>query len=155
MHGGVAEYRKEIDGRKSTCSNEGMSVDSNSFGIESSIPVLRMLDESRARAFYLDFLEYVVDWEHRFRPEKPDSPLYMQIRQGDSVIHLNGHADADTPVAEVRIPVKHLDAYCEHLREKCQGEEKPEVVDPRYSGKNTDMNLYDPSGNLLVFWLSE
>ncbi len=124
---------------------------SNSFEIKSSIPVLRMLNEEETRKFYVDFLGYQIDWEHRFR-DSHDSPLYMQIHLGDSVLHLNGHADSESPVAEVRIPVKGLDAFCDYLKEKCQREEKPEVVDPRYSGENQDMNLYDPSGNLLVFW---
>ena len=122
-----------------------------SFRLESSIPVLRMLDEAKGRAFYLEFLGYTVDWEHRFRPDT-DSPLYMQISQGASVLHLNGHANESTPVAEVRIPVVGIEAYCQWLASRTPGEEKPAVVDPRYEGRKTDMNLYDPSGNLLTFW---
>lgn len=125
------------------------------FSVGSSIPVLRMLDEEKTKKFYLEFLGYTSDWEHRFTPESLDSPLYMQIRLGESVIHLNGHADSEAPTAEVRIPVKGLQVYCDYLREKCRGKEKPEVVDPRYSGENQDMNIYDPSGNLLVFWLDK
>ncbi|MDC0325597.1 glyoxalase superfamily protein [bacterium] len=127
----------------------------NSFEIGSSIPVLKMVDEEKAKRFYMDFLGYQIDWEHRFEPVTSSSPLYMQIRLGESMIHLNGHADSDAPVAEVRIPVKGLKAYCDYLNEKCQGSERPEVVDPRYSGENQDMNIYDPSGNLLVFWLDK
>ena len=127
----------------------------NPFKIGSSIPVLKMLDEEKTRRFYMDFLGYKIDWEHRFEPVSSNSPLYMQIRSGESVLHLNGHADSDAPVTEVRIPVKELKAYCDYLREKSQGSERPEVVDPRYSGENQDMNIYDPSGNLLVFWLDK
>jgi len=121
------------------------------FTIGSSIPVLRMLDEEKARAFYVDYLGYAIDWEHRFN-DAPSSPLYMQIRLGSSVLHLNGHAEADAPVAEVRIPVDGVEAYCMHLNEKDSPFEKQEVVDPRYEGKPTDMNIVDPSGNLLTFW---
>ncbi len=121
------------------------------FSIESSIPVLRMLDESKAKSFYLDFLGFQVDWEHRLNGE-PNSPLYMQIRNGKSVLHLNGHAEVDSPVCEVRIPVRGLERYCEYLCAKETGQEKPEVVDPRYEGRNTDMNIIDPFGNHLVFW---
>ena len=110
------------------------------FRFESSIPVLRMIDEEKTKAFYLDYLGYHVEWEHRFEPQSKDSPLYMQVRQGDSVFHLNGHATGESPVAEVRIPVHDLDAYCKWLQKKTTGDEKPEVVDPRYEGKNTDMN---------------
>ncbi len=123
-----------------------------SFQIESSIPVLRMLDEAKAKAFYLDFLGYAIDWEHRFRADSPDSPLYLQVSKGASVFHLNGHANEDAPVTEVRIPVRGVEAFSEWLGHRVEGGEKPEVVDPRYEGRKTDMNLYDPSGNLLTFW---
>lgn len=121
------------------------------FELRSSIPVLRMLDESMAKAFYVDFLGFKTDWEHRFGDEK-QSPLYLQIHQGESVLHLNGHADEQTPPSEVRIPVKGLQEYCNYLGSKQCEFPKPEVVDPRYEGRDTDMNMLDPSGNHLVFW---
>ena len=51
------------------------------FQIGSSIPVLRMTDESAAKAFYANYLGFEIEWEHRFE-DNPDSPLYMQIRLG-------------------------------------------------------------------------
>jgi len=114
-----------------------------------------MLDEEETRRFYLDFLGYSIDWEHRFNTDITDSPLYMQISLGESVIHLDGHADEESPIAEVRVPVRDLEDFCEHLGSKDDDESKPEVVDPRYSGRLTDMNLVDPSGNLIVFWSPE
>lgn len=129
----------------------------NSFGgfqFGSSIPVLRMFNEIEARAFYLDDLGFVVDWEHRFQAAL-SSPLYMQISQGKAVLHLNGHAQEDTPVAEVRIPVRGLEDFCQYLRAKETNYAKPSVVDPRYEGRNADMNIYDPFDNYLVFWEME
>ena len=35
------------------------------------IPILRLFDEAVARAFYIDFLGFAVDWEHRFKPGLP------------------------------------------------------------------------------------
>ncbi len=123
----------------------------SNFQLGSSIPVLRILDESLARAFYLDFLGFEVDWEHRFS-DNIQSPLYMQVSQGASILHLNGHATHDTPVCEVRIPVDGLQQYCDFLCSKQTEFSNPEVVDPRYEGRNTDMNIVDPFGNHLVFW---
>ena len=37
-----------------------------------------MLDEKKSKAFYIDYLGYKVDWEHRFNDDS-QSPLYMQI----------------------------------------------------------------------------
>ena len=44
-----------------------------------TIPVLRMFDVAKAREFYLDFLGFLVVFEHRF---EPDFPLYMRISLG-------------------------------------------------------------------------
>ena len=127
------------------------TMTAESFALESSIPVLRMLDESLTRDFYLAYLGYEIDWEHRFG-EDETSPLYMQIHRGDSVIHLNGHADEDSSICEVRIPVRNLQSFCDYLCTKEKANEKLEIVDPRYEGRPTDLNLLDPTGNHLVFW---
>ena len=108
------------------------------FHIESSIPVIRMLDEARARAFYVEFLGFSIDWEHR---SGEGSPLYMQLRHGDSLLHLNGHAEEDAPVSEVRIPVRGVENYCEYLRGKTAEGSEPRLVDPRGEGEGTDMNI--------------
>ena len=40
-----------------------------------AIPVFRMIySMEKAREFYLDFLGFQIDWEHRFIP---DAPVYM------------------------------------------------------------------------------
>ena len=40
------------------------------------IPVLRIFDVEKAKAFYLDFLGFQLDWTHQF---EENFPLYMQI----------------------------------------------------------------------------
>lgn len=118
------------------------------FEIGAAIPVLRMLDEEKARSFYLDYLGFQIDWECRFTP---DAPVYMQVRLGTALIHLNGHAEDDAPITQVNIQVLGLDNYCEHLIAKGANYPTPCVEDPRYVGRNTDMNIDDPFGNELVF----
>ena len=34
-----------------------------------AIPVLRIFDETKAREFYIDFLGFSLDWEHRFETD--------------------------------------------------------------------------------------
>ena len=118
------------------------------FEIRSSIPVLRMLDEAKAKQFYLDYLGFVVDWECRFTPV---APVFTQIHLGEAYLHLDGHATEDAPTSQVNIPVLGLENYCEYLIAKGADYPKPSVVDPRYVGRNTDMNIDDPFGNELVF----
>tara|TARA_E500000305_G_scaffold102147_1_gene96296 strand:- start:125563 stop:125907 length:345 start_codon:yes stop_codon:yes gene_type:complete len=107
-----------------------------------------MFDEAKAKDFYLDYLGFEVDWESRFSPA---APVYMQIHLGEALLHLNGHATEETPTAEVNIPILGLQNFCDYLIGKNANYPKPIAVDPRYQGRNTDLNLYDPFGNYLVF----
>ena len=128
--------------------SESSRASQRGFEIRSSTPVSRMFDEAKAKAFYLDYLGFEVHWECRFTPT---APLYMQIRLGGALIHLNGHANEDAPISQVNIPVLGLQNYCDHLIAKGAEYPKPTVVDPRFQGRNTDMNIDDPFGNRLVF----
>ena len=123
----------------------------DAFRVQSSIPVLPMFDEARTRAFYVDFLGFGIEWEHRFR-ESRASPLYMQIRLGGATLHLNGHAAPDAAPSEVRLPVQGIEALLKSLEERVPKGVDVELVDPRGAGIGTDLNLVDPSGNLLTFW---
>ncbi len=113
-----------------------------------------MLDEACASEFYLDYLGFEVDWEHRFE-DTPSSPLYMQVSLGGVTLHLNGHAAQESPVCEVRIPVVGIEAFCDHLNDKPSRFEKQSVAAPRYEGKPTDLNILEPFQNHLVFWARE
>jgi hypothetical protein len=48
----------------------------------SPIPILRSFDEAKAKEFYVDFLGFTVDWEHRF---EDNTPLYMQLSKDNCV----------------------------------------------------------------------
>ena len=52
------------------------------------------LPEERAREFYVGFLGFTVDWEHRF---DPDASLYLQVSRDGCVLHLSGHHGDATP----------------------------------------------------------
>ena len=81
------------------------------------------------------------------------SPLYMQIRHGGSLLHLDGHATEDSPPGSVRIPVHGIDDYYRHLCSKLPDRhEELAPVRPRGPGTRRDMNGYDPAKNLIVFW---
>nr|WP_201451950.1 glyoxalase superfamily protein [Rhodovarius lipocyclicus] len=47
-------------------------------GFDAPNPVLRIFDEAKAREFYIGYLGFQVDWEHRF---EPTLPLYKHIAQ--------------------------------------------------------------------------
>jgi hypothetical protein len=50
------------------------------------IPTFRILDYQRAKAFYVHFLKFSTDWEHRF---DENDPVYMQISRNNLVLHLS------------------------------------------------------------------
>lgn len=71
-------------------------------------PILRIFDEAKAKDFYLGFLGFGLDWEHRF---EPDMPLYAQISLGECVIHLSEHHGDASPGSAVRVAVDDIDGY--------------------------------------------
>ena len=58
------------------------------------IPILRIFDLDKARAFYVDYLGCTVDWEHRFAP---GLPVYLQVSRAGLVLHLSEHHGDGTP----------------------------------------------------------
>src|SRR5690606_32386963 len=66
--------------------------------IQRVVPVFRIFDVGKARDFYLGFLGFALDWEHRF---EPDMPLYMQVSLGGFQLHLSEHHGDGTPGAVV------------------------------------------------------
>lgn len=57
-----------------------------SFG--KTTPILRIFDETKAVEFYVDFLGFRIDWQHRF---EANFPLYLQVSRGECVLHLSEH----------------------------------------------------------------
>lgn len=111
-----------------------------------TIPILRIFDEHKAEEFYINFLGFTVDWSHRFDKA---SPLYMQISQGDCVLHLSEHYGDGNPGAALRIQTDELAAYCQELRDKDYKYCRPEIQIMPWETR--DMSVRDPFGNRLVF----
>ncbi|HEY8011332.1 MAG TPA: glyoxalase superfamily protein [Rudaea sp.] len=109
-------------------------------------PILRSFDEAKAKEFYVDFLGFNVDWEHRF---EDGFPLYMQISKGDCIIHLSEHHGDCSPGAALRIDTDELDAFQQQLLAKQYKYGRPGIVDQPWGTR--DMMMHDPSGNKLTF----
>ncbi len=112
----------------------------------STTPILRIFDETLAREFYVDFLGFSVDWEHRF---EEGAPLYMQVSREDCVLHLSGHHGDCTPGSAVRIQTSELDQFCKELQAKKYKHARPDIQAMPWGSR--DMNVIDPSGNRLTF----
>jgi uncharacterized glyoxalase superfamily protein PhnB len=109
-------------------------------------PILRIFDEAKAREFYVDFLGFRVDWEHRF---EPGLPLYMQIAKDGCILHLSEHYGDSTPGAALRIAVDELEAFQKELLSKQYKYARPGIEDTPWGSR--DMSIRDPFGNRLTF----
>lgn len=110
-------------------------------------PIFRIFDEAKAREFYLDFLGFVVDWEHRF---EPGMPLYMQVRRDDMLLHLTEHHGDATPGASLRVNVGDVDTYHKEITAREYGYARPGVKNQPWNSR--DMTITDPFGNKLTFF---
>jgi uncharacterized glyoxalase superfamily protein PhnB len=109
-------------------------------------PILRIFDEAKAREFYIDFLGFKVDWEHRF---EPGTPLYMQVSKGNCTLHLTEHVGDCCPGAAMRIGTNALDAFHAELVEKRYKYYRPGIELMPWGTR--DMSVIDPFGNRLTF----
>jgi len=109
-------------------------------------PVLRMFDIRKAREFYLDFLGFKVDFEHRFEPALP---LYMQVSLGSAILHLSEHHGDCSPGAKVLIETMGLRDYHADITAKGYGYMRPGLEVPPWGGLT--MTVIDPFSNRLVF----
>lgn len=112
-----------------------------------TVAILRIFEEAKAREFYVDFLGFVVDWEHRF---EDGAPLYMQISKDACVIHLSEHYGDACPGASVRIETTDLDGFQQHLAEQKYKYGRPGAPQETPWGTR-EVAIKDPFGNRLVF----
>jgi catechol 2,3-dioxygenase-like lactoylglutathione lyase family enzyme len=110
------------------------------------VPSLRMFDAAKAREFYLDFLGFTVDFEHRF---EPDLPLFMQVSMDGAILHLTEHHGDCSPGARIRIEMTGLAGYQAKLMSKRYGYARPGLIEEPWGA--TTMTVTDPFFNHLVF----
>jgi hypothetical protein len=111
-----------------------------------TIPILRIFDIGKAREFYLDFLGFKVDWEHRF---EPDLPLYCQISRADLVLHLSEHHGDATPGSTVFVRMTGIEDFHREIAARAYTFLRPGIVVAPWNAKV--MEVTDPFGNRLRF----
>lgn len=109
------------------------------------IPLLRIFSEAKAREFYIEFLGFEVDWEHRF---EASFPLYLQVRRGKLVIHLTEHHGDATPGSTIFAPVTEIAELSAELAAKNYRYSRPPLHD---TGWGQVLEVADPFGNRIRF----
>lgn len=111
-----------------------------------TIPILRIFDVAKAREFYLDFLGFTLDWEHRFEPELP---IYMQVSRGGLVLHLSEHHGDCCPGSTVFVRMEGIEEFHRELSQKRYNYNRPGLDMAPWNARC--MEVVDPFGNRLRF----
>ncbi len=114
--------------------------------LQKAIPILRIFDEAKARAFYIDWLGFTILFEHRFEPE---TPLFMGIVKDEVKIYLSEHHGDSTPGSKVFIECIDIEKYHASLLAKNYKYYRPSVEKSFYN--TLCMDVQDPFGNKLNF----
>jgi hypothetical protein len=111
-----------------------------------AIPIFRIFDLAKAREFYIDFLGFRVDWEHRFAD---GAPVYMQVSRGDLALRLSEHHGDCCPSACVYVRTTHLADFQREITAKGYRFMRPSVEPTPWGSKL--MEVIDPFNNRLRF----
>jgi hypothetical protein len=114
--------------------------------LQQTIPILRIFDIVKAKEFYLDFLGFGIDWEHRFGD---NFPLYAQVSRSAVVLHLSEHHGDACPGAAVLIQMHGIEEYHRELAAKDYRYAKPGIEQAPWNARV--MSVTDPFGNRLSF----
>lgn len=110
------------------------------------IPVLRIFDYAKMKEFYIDWLGFSIEWEHRY---EENTPLYMQIVKGEIVLHLTEHHGDCCPGAKVFIETTGVREYHRELTAKHYRYNNPGLEQAPWNAPCVE--VIDPFGNKLLF----
>jgi len=114
--------------------------------LQRTIPVLRMFDVAKAREFYIDYLGFKVDFEHRFQDS---APLFMGIARDGLMLYLSEHHGDGSPGTHVIIEMTGIDDLHEELKAKNYRYMNPGIQDQEWGTR--ELCVVDPSSNKLYF----
>ena len=106
----------------------------------------RILDEAKAREFYIDYLGFKIEFEHRFND---NAPLFMGISRGDVYLFLSEHHGDGIPGTYVRIDVQGVEELQAELKQKKYKYMNPGLQDQEWGRR--ELVVYDAFGNRLIF----
>ena len=111
-----------------------------------STPILRIFDEAKAREFYVDFLGFKVDWEHRF---EANFPLYLQVSRDGCKLHLTEHHGDCCPGSTVFVWMEGIEEFHREITSKGYGFMRPGIETTFYGSRSVE--VIDPFGNRIRF----
>jgi len=110
------------------------------------VPLLRIFSSEKAREFYVQFLGFNVDWEHRF---EEGAPLYMQISKGKLHLHLTEHYGDCCPGSTIFVDMTGLDELHGEITSKQYPYLRPGIETVPWNARV--MEVIDPFGDRIRF----
>jgi len=111
-----------------------------------TVPILRSYDEAKAREFYVDWLGFSVDWEHRF---EPNAPLYMQVSRDGIAFHISEHHGDGSAGSHVRVEIRGVREFYAELIARKYKNNRPGLERPDWGG--IEFTVIDPVNNRITF----
>jgi uncharacterized glyoxalase superfamily protein PhnB len=105
-----------------------------------------MFDVAKAREFYLDYIGFAVEFEHRFHD---NAPLFMGISRDGLLLLLSEHHGDGTPGSHVRIDISGVRELHDELKAKKYRSMNPGIQEQEWGLR--ELRVVDPFGNLLIF----
>jgi ribosomal-protein-alanine N-acetyltransferase len=111
-----------------------------------AIPIFRIFSLENAREFYVDFLGFKVDWEHRF---EPDAPAFVQVSREGLTFYLSEHHGDGTPGSAAYIAVSGVRELHRELNDKKYRYNRPGLLEQEWG--MTELTVIDPFNNRITF----
>lgn len=109
------------------------------------VPLLRMVDWTSTRRFYVEFLKSRVDWVD---DAGDHTPRYVAITMASGArLHLSEHNSDGIPGSTLLVPVEDLDRQLGELIGSQWG--APPAIEESPMGRS--ITVHDPTGNRIVF----
>ena len=110
-------------------------------------PILRIFDIAKAHEFYIGFLGFAVQFEHRF---EDNAPLYTGVCRDGCVLHLSEHHGDGTPGSHIRIETTDIAGLHHELTARKYRFARPGLEETPW--KTKEVTVDDPFGNRLTFY---
>jgi catechol 2,3-dioxygenase-like lactoylglutathione lyase family enzyme len=111
-----------------------------------AIPIFRIYSLEKAREFYVGFLGFKVDWEHRF---EPDAPVFMQVSRDGLLIYLSEHHGDGTPGSIAYVTMTGVRELHRELDDKKYRHNHPGLQEQEWG--RTELTVVDPFNNRITF----
>jgi hypothetical protein len=117
----------------------------SAIAFQQAVPIVRIFDVEKAHEFYLGFLGFTVDWEHRYGD---NFPLYTQVSRAGLRLHLSEHAGDATPGGNMCVYMNGIRDFHKELISKNYRYMKPGLED---EGTRLELTVIDPFNYRIRF----